>query len=66
MHPVGAEYPHRHPTTAEYTCGSHRGTALYETHVVGQEEFGDVYIEIFVRVAILSVHREFLLHFFTS
>ena len=43
MHAVAAEYPHS-TFSGTATCSSHIGkyTALYETHVAGQEESGCV------------------------
>ena len=44
MHPVtadSAEYPHS-TLNGTPTCSSYIGTALYETHVAGQEESGHV------------------------
>ena len=42
-HPVAAESPHR-TLNGTPTCSSHIGTALYETHVAGQEESADLKI----------------------
>ena len=47
MHPVAVEYPHS-ILSGTLTCSSHSGTALYETHVAGQEESGCVYRDMLV------------------
>ena len=40
-HPVAAEYTYSTRNSTS-TCSNHIGTALYETHVAGQEESGCV------------------------
>ena len=51
-HPVAAESPHR-TLKGTVSCSNHSGTALYETHVAGQEESGCVLYELWVKCYIL-------------